>query len=178
MLYQERCYESRKLFLERLKDVEPERLVYVDESGLEQNFQRQYGYCLRGKRLLGERSGKRFVERHSVIAGFCQGKFMAPWVFKGYCDTEVVLTWVQGVLVPELKAGQIVVMDNASFHKSLLIREVIEAAGCELWFLPAYSPDLNPIEQAWAGFKAWLAKMACPLLSLLTLVDLFFRKSN
>jgi transposase len=166
------------LFLERLEGVAPGRLVYVDESGLEQNFQREFGYGLRGERLLGERSGKRFVERHSVIAGFCCGKFMAPWVFKGYCDTEVVLAWVRGVLVPELKTGQIVVMDNASFHKSPLIREAIELAGCELWFLPVYSPDLNPIENGWAGFKAWLVKMACPLLSLLTLVDLFFQKYN
>jgi transposase len=124
---------------------------------------------------LGERSGKRFVERDSVIAGFCQGKLLAPMVFKGYCDTEVVLAWVRGALVPELKAGQIVVMDNASFHKSPLIKEAIETAGCELLFLPAYSPDLNPIEQAWAWFKAWLRKMACPLLSLLTLVDVFFQ---
>jgi transposase len=99
-------------------------------------------------------------------------------VFKGYCDTEVVLAWVKEVLVPELKVGQIVVMDNASFHKSPLIKEAIEAAGCELWFLPVYSPDLNPIEQAWAWFKSWLCKMACPLLSLLTLVDLFFQQCN
>lgn len=166
------------MFLERLKEVEPERLVYVDESGLEENFQREFGYCLRGERLFGERSGKRFVERHSIIAGFCQGSFMAPMVFKGHCDTEVVLAWVEKVLVPELKPRQIVVMDNASFHKSPLIREMIEAAGCELWFLPTYSPDLNPIEQAWAWFKAWLRKMACPLLSLLVLVDLFFQQCN
>jgi hypothetical protein len=66
--------------------------------------------------------------------------------------------------------------DNASFHKSPLIREAIESVGCELLFMSAYSPDLNPIEKFWAQLKAWLRSMYCPLLSLSILVDIYFRE--
>ena len=153
-------------------------MVYVDEIGLDEEVQREYGYAGRGERLAGEVSGKRFVERYSIISGLCSGNALAPWVFNGYCDTKVVLTWVKHVLVPELKTGLTVVMDNASFHKAPAIRHAIEAAGCQLLFLPPYSPDLNPIEKFWAKVKAWLRKMACPLIPLLKLVDAFFQKSN
>ena len=150
-----------------------ETLVWIDETGLDEALQREYGYALAGKV-----SSKRFVERHSVIAGLSGGKALAPWGFNGYCDTEVVLTWVKPVLAPELKPGLTVIMDNASFHKAPAIRQAIEAAGCQLLFLPPYSPDLNPIEKFWAKVKAWLRKMACPLIPLLKLVDAFFQKSN
>lgn len=80
--------------------------------------------------------------------------------FKGYCDTTLVEVWVEQLLVPALQPGQVVVMDNASFHKSAAIAQRIEAAGCKLLFLPAYSPDLNKIEKFWARLKYWLRKTA------------------
>jgi hypothetical protein len=163
------------LFLEEIKDIPLEAIVYVDESGIDQAIQREHGYAPRGERLHGEVSGKRFVERHSIIAGLCNWEPLAPWTFTGYCNTDVFLTWVKDVLVPELQEGMVVIMDNASFHKSPLIREAIELAGCRLLFLPPYSPDLNPIEQYWSMFKAWLRRMACPLIPILRLVDCFFQ---
>ena len=113
---------------------------------MDEAVQREYGYA-----LAGEVSSKRFVERHSVIAGLSGGKALAPWGFNGYCDTEVVLTWVKPVMAPELKPGLSVVMDNASFHKAAAIRETMENAGCELLFLPPYSPDLNPVAKRTEG---------------------------
>lgn len=76
--------------------------------------------------------------------------------FKGSCNTILFLAWVKQMLIPELSKGQVVVMDNASFHKSKLIKEAIEEAGCKLIFLPPYSPDLNPIEKFWANLKRWI----------------------
>ena len=76
--------------------------------------------------------------------------------FKGSCNTILFLAWVKQMLIPELSKGQVVVMDNASFHESKLIKEAIEEAGCKLIFLPPYSPDLNPIEKFWANLKRWI----------------------
>ena len=149
-----------------IERIPAESIVYVDESGLDEAIQREYGYAPKGKRLAGEVSGKGFVERHSIIAGLLNGQAIAPWVFNGYCDTDVVLTWVQNVLVPELKPGLTIVMDNASFHKAPAIRQAIEAAGCQLLFLPPYSPDLNPIEHKWAQNKALYRQLRCPLNDL------------
>ena len=78
---------------------------------------------------------------------------MATMEYRGYCNTEVILSWVEQVLVPELEVGDVVIWDNASFHKSPKIKALIEEAGCELLFLPPYSPDLNPIEHFWAVLK-------------------------
>ena len=78
------------------------------------------------------------------------------------------------MLVPELKSGQTVVMDNASFHKSLLVREAIEAAGCKLVYLPPYSPDLNPIEKFWANLKRWINQHVPYMEDLHKAISFFF----
>ncbi len=77
-------------------------------------------------------------------------------VFNGSCNTKFFETWTEECLIKELKPGQVVIMDNASFHKSEKIRELIESVGCELIFLPPYSPDFNPIEKFWANMKRWI----------------------
>jgi transposase len=74
-------------------------------------------------------------------------KSIAPMVFNGSCNTELFNAWVEQFLIKELKRGQVVIMDNAAFHKSLKTKELIESVGCKLIFLPPYSPDLNPIEK-------------------------------
>jgi len=176
-LYEERDESSRQLFLERLALLNPESLVYVDECGLDSNLQREYGYSLKGQRLPGECSGKR-GERQSVIAGLCVKQILAPWIFKGYCETDFVLQWLQTGLVPELKPGMTVIWDNATFHKRKDLEAVIEQADCHLLFLPTYSPDFNPIEHLWAELKAWLRKMRCPLIPFQKLLDAFFQQST
>ena len=95
-------------------------------------------------------------KRTNIIAGLCNNKCVAPFVFDGNCSTNVFNTWVEKVLLPELTPGQFVVMDNATFHKSRKTRELLESAGCGLIFLPPYSPDLNPIEKFWANLKRWI----------------------
>ena len=104
-MYREKDDKCRISFLEQLKQIPEETLVYVDESALDKAIQREYGYAAIGKRLAREVRGKRFAQRHRIIAGLLCGKGLAPWMFNGYCDTEVVFTWVNHVLVPELKPG-------------------------------------------------------------------------
>lgn len=98
------------------------------------------------------------MQRTSVIAGLCDKEVLAPLLFQGSCNTELFVTWIAQQLVPTLKTGQVVVMDNASLHKSLCVRHLIEEAGCRLMYLPPYSPDLNPIETFWANMKKWIKK--------------------
>ncbi len=92
-----------------------------------------------------------------MIAGWLHDarEIIAPFVFNGYTDAERFNGWVKDCLVPSLKAGQTVVMDNASFHKEKKTRELIEGAGCHLLYLPPYSPDFNPIENVWAVIKSF-----------------------
>ena len=77
-------------------------------------------------------------------------------VFNGSCNTNIFNNWVEHFLIKELRPGQYVVMDNASFHKSYRTKELIESVGCKVIFLPPYSPDLNPIEKFWANMKRWI----------------------
>ena len=87
----------------------------------------------------------------SAIAAYNKSMgLVAPLTFLGSCNRGVVERWLEEVLLPHLKPGMVLVMDNASFHKGGRIRELVEAAGCQLLYLPPYSPDLNPIEQCWS----------------------------
>lgn len=127
----------------------------MDESGADDSEDSPYGWCVRAERFYAERRGHRTC-RISMIAGWCARQALAPMTFQGYCDTALVETWVERFLVPALTPGQGVVMDNARFHPSATIRELIETAGCRLLFLPTYSPDLNKIEKFWARLKRYL----------------------
>lgn len=139
--------------------------VYVDETGFNAPLIREYGYSAGGQRIEGERSGKRFA-RTSLIAGLKENKPVAPMEFKGYCNTDVVLSWVQEMLIPALKPGDVVIWDNASFHKSQKLADALSSAGIGLLFLPSYSPDLNPIEQFWAWLKSWIRALNQPFLHI------------
>lgn len=151
----------RAEFKQELEQLNPADCVYVDESGLEESLCREYGRAPRGQKVSGERMGKK-AQRLSIIAGLNQKELVAPLHFQGYCDTEVVNTWVENALMPCLKPGQTVIMDNASFHKSTRTKQLIETKGCKLLYLPTYSPDLNPIEQQWAILKARIRKLKTP----------------
>lgn len=139
--------------------------VYVDETGFNATLFRQYAYSAKGQVIQGECTGKRFA-RTSLIAGLKERQAVAPMEFKGYCNTEVVLTWVKEMLIPELKPGDVVIWDNATFHRSSKLAEALQQAGIGLLFLPSYSPDLNPIEQFWAWLKAWIRTLNQPFLHI------------
>lgn len=95
-----------------------------------------------------------------MIAALNNGKIIAPAIFDGYCDGDVFVTYVKEILVKQLKKGQVLVLDNVSFHKSDLVKKAVEAVGAKVLFLPAYSPDLNPIEHFWFKIKNSIRKVA------------------
>ena len=152
MRYRERDGEARAEFAEKIKDVPPQKIIYADESGIEHQCCREYGWSLRGEAIFGETSGGR-PERTTLIAGLRAGQVVAPAALGGYTDGETFRHWVECCLAPEISPGDLVVIDNASIHKSRRVRELIEAAGGTLLFLPTYSPDMNPIEPYWSFVK-------------------------
>jgi hypothetical protein len=147
-----------------------EELVYIDESGIDQYIYYPWGYGLRGQKVHGEISGKRY-DRESFVAGKVGSSIIAPMCFKGTCNTELFNIWIEQCLIPELKRGQVVIMDNAAFHKSPRTKDLIESAGCFLVFLPPYSPDLNPIEKYWANLKAKIKSTILNFTSLSEAID-------
>jgi transposase len=157
-MYKERDIKLRAEYLERLEDISSARLVYVDESGVDHNIIKERCWTKKGEEITGERSGK-FRERTSVIAALNQDEVMAPMRFQGTANTELFLYWIEYFLIPVLTSRQVVIMDNASIHKSPKVKELIEKAGCYLIYLPPYSPDLSPIENYWAVMKKHIRKI-------------------
>ena len=148
---------QRWLFRRELAGINPKNLYYLDECGVDHRLYREFGRAPRGERIYEAVAGKR-RERTSIISASQQGKLVAPLVFQGSCTTEVVDAYFAQVLLPELPPGSVIVLDNARFHQAQTTLRLVEAAGCQLFFLPAYSPDLNPIEHLWAAFKTRLRK--------------------
>lgn len=129
--------------------------VFVDESGVATDMARRYGRAPRGQRAAGAVPYGRW-ERLTILGGRSLAGLVACMSVEGAADTPVVVAFTEQVLVPVLRPGQVVVMDNLSPHKAPRVRALIEAAGCRLLFLPPYSPDLNPIEPAWSKLKTLL----------------------
>jgi len=129
--------------------------VFIDESGVTTDLIRRYGRSLRGTRL-GDRAPCGHWQTHTVVAALRPTALTATAVFDGPIDHVTFLAYVEQILRPTLAKGDVVVMDNLAVHKHPAVRAAIEGAGATLRFLPAYSPDLNPIEMAFAKLKAFL----------------------
>lgn len=152
-LYRERDEAKRLNYLTELAELEPEQRVYLDEAGIDDSLDYAYGWSLKGQRCLADKLGH-FTKRISMVAAYCQGVVLAPMTFAGYCDSLLVETYVEKVLLPELKPGQVVILDNASFHRRAKLEALLTKIGCSILFLPPYSPDLNRIEQLWHRIKS------------------------
>ena len=137
----------------------PERLVFIDETGAATDMARRYGRCPRGQRLLSSVPWGHWKTTTFVAALRIDG-IAAPCVFDGPMDGPSFRAYIEQFVVPILRPGDIVIMDNLPSHRVAGIRTAIEAAGAELRYLPPYSPDLNPIEQFFAKLKAFLRKLA------------------
>jgi transposase len=140
-------------------DLNPEHLVFIDETGAKTNLTRLYGRAPRGQRLIAPVPHGHWMTT-TFVAALRHNEITAPCVFDGPMDGASFLTYVEHFLAPTLRQGDVVVMDNLASHKVAGVKEAIEWAGATLRYLPAYSPDLNPIEQAFAKLKAALRKAA------------------
>ncbi len=137
--------------------VDAKRLIFIDETWAKTNMTRTHGRCAVGQRLVAKVPHGRWQTLTFVAGLRCDG-IIAPCVFDGPINAISFLAWVIQFLVPTLGRGDIVVMDNLSSHKAAAVRRAIKAAGAKLIFLPPYSPDLNPIEQAFSQLKTLLRK--------------------
>ena len=155
--YQERDEQKRREFQAKQANVEAEDLVYADESGMDNRDDYGYGYGPKGERVHAFKSGRK-RGRVNMIAALCHQQLLAPFTIEGACNRTVFETWLETCLIPVLKPGQKLIIDNATFHKGGRIDELVKAAGCEIWYLPPYSPDLNKIEHCWSWLKSRIRK--------------------
>lgn len=149
----------RRAWFEAQPDLDPDRLVFIDETWASTNMARTHGRALRGERLRAAVPHGHWLTT-TFVAGLRNTGMVAPMVLDGPINGSLFQDYVEQVLVPELRPGDIVVMDNLGSHKGAGVRAAIEAAGASLLYLPPYSPDFNPIEQAFAKLKAMLRKAA------------------
>jgi len=133
-------------------------LVFLDETGINLGMTRLYGRALEGERVVEYIPDVRF-ERLSVISSMRLDGTLVPFAFEGSLTGEIFLQYVKQFLIPTLGTGDVVIMDNLSSHKAKEAVEAVEAVGAYIIFLPAYSPDLNAIEQMWSKVKAYLRKV-------------------
>jgi transposase len=134
--------------------------VWVDECGAHTSMTRLYARAPKGERAFGSVPRNRGKNTTLIASMTLQGAMGQAMAFEGSTKAFVFEAYVEHFLAPTLEQGQIVVMDNLGAHRTDRVRELIEGRGCELWFLPAYSPDLNPIEEAFSKVKAHLRKAA------------------
>lgn len=172
--YRESDQEKRKEFIEILSTKDDKKLIYLDEAGIDRFITRDFARSLKGTRAHDEISGKRYM-RESFIAGFLDKKVISPFCFEGACDTDVFNYWLENILLPQVGAGYILVLDNAKFHKSVSTKNLVKKFGCEILFLPPYSPDLNPIEKIWAQIKSIIRKVKNKFETLSDSIDFAFR---
>ena len=170
LLYKERDAKKRAEYLDKIRDIPLNDLVYIDESGIDHNAISTNCWTKRGVKIIGEKSGKRRL-RTSVMAALNGDEIKAPIRYSGTANTDLFLYWLEKVLLQELKKGQVVIMDNCSIHKSTIVEEIINSAGCSLIYLPPYSPDFNPIENYWAVMKNNIKKIRHNFENIVDAID-------
>lgn len=139
--------------------IDPARFVFIDESAAKTNMTPLRGRALRGQRLYAKAPHGHWQTTSMISAISLQG-VVGSMALPGATDGDAFEAYVRQILLPQLKPGQIVVMDNLAAHKRPSVIKAIESVDCEVWFLPPYSPDLNPIEQMWSKVKTLLRRCA------------------
>lgn len=137
---------------------EPHRLVFIDETAVKTNMTRLRGRAQKGERLTAAAPFGKW-RTQTFIAGLTSDALIAPWIIEGAMNGDAFATYVETQLAPALEPGTVVILDNLSTHKNARAAAALKARGCWFLFLPAYSPDLNPIEMAFAKLKAHLRRI-------------------
>ena len=151
-----------------------ENRYYVDESGLNTFLYREYGYAPRGVKVPGKIPGKKF-DRLNIIAAKCGDNIVARCEYTCSMNHKLFELWFVSVLLAEIPAGSVIVMDRASFHRRKVLKKLAEAVGCRVIFLPAYSPDFNPIENTWANLKTYIRNFMRNFSSLNDCINHYFQ---
>ena len=163
--YREADATRREAFLQEIATIPDDRIVYVDETGIDQHLYRPYARAAMGELVYGKVSGRRY-KRTSIVAAQHKGRILAPLQYSGTMDSALFLFWFTTMLLPCLSPGSVIVMDHARFHCKSKLLPVAHAMGCHIMFLPPYSPDFNLIEHFWAWLKVRLRKILPAFSSL------------
>lgn len=158
--YKEKCQEKVDKYLNEIKDLDKNDIVYIDETGIQGYIYREYARAFRGKKIYDKIPGKKY-KRTNIVAGKCGDKIIAPLVYDKIMDSEFFEEWFKVMFLSEVECNKVIVMDNASFHRKSRLYELCKDANknLKLIFLPPYSPELNPIEKFWAKLKKNLKKI-------------------
>lgn len=135
-----------------------ERIIYLDETGLDKFIYRPYAKARKGVRVFASIPGRRYLRQSVISARTPTHDLLAPFIYSGTANEEFIYWWLSEILPPNLKPASILIWDNAPIHNSQRIKDLITKHNHQLIFLPAYSPDLNPIEKKWSQLKHNLAK--------------------
>lgn len=172
MAAQERNRVERLLFADVIQTLPAEKVIVVDESGTHRDMTTRYARAPRGHRAI-DTAKRNYGANVTLIAGLRLSGMQAAFAIEGAVNTAVFETYVAQVLAPTLQPGDIVILDNLSCHKSKTTQRLIHARGASLLFLPPYSPDFSPIENAFAKLKAFLRRQRAQTLD--ALMDAFRR---
>ena len=154
MNYIERDERERAEYLLELAAIPEDKRVYIDESGKNTDLDRTHGYAAAGEKVEGQTHGRK-PEKLNIVAAKCGDVIVEPHEYGCNMNSRFFEFWFM-LLLLVMGAGHWFIMDNATFHRKTVLREMAEAKGCHVLFLPKYSPDLNPIEHEWANLKAFL----------------------
>lgn len=155
-MYKERNKKERAKYLKFIKNFDINKIYYIDETGIDRASERKQAYSLRGEPAYGEISGKRFKRINIVVAK--QGKkVIAPFEYEGKMDSALFEGWFEEIFLKSIPKDSVIILDNASFHRKLVLYDLAEEHNSTLIFLPARSPDLNPAEKIWANLKNFLS---------------------
>ena len=150
--------QARKAWREAAAQLDPEQVVFVDESGTNISLTRLYGWAPHHHRATGS-VPRNHGKNTPLVAALAPDGVHMPWMIEGAMDTSTFAWYSTEQLAPTLRPGQVVVLDNLSVHKAARIRQAIEALHCTLLLLPPYSPDFTPIEQAFSTINAILRRI-------------------
>jgi transposase len=145
-------------YLRQIAAVDPDRIAYVDEAGMDTCLYREYAYAPKGEIVIGKIYGRKY-RRTSIVAAKIGKEILAPMQYDGTMDSSLFEYWFEQSLLPQLRTDTVIVMDNAAFHRKSKLFALAENSGHSLLFLPPYSPELNPIENYWSWLKRYLYKI-------------------
>ena len=151
--------------MEKIAKIPTKRIAYVDECGIDKYIYREYGWSLRGEKIQGIISGRKY-KRVGIVAAQIGKEIVAPLQYDGAMDSVLFETWFEQWLLPNLPDKTVIVMDNATFHRKSKLFSLANGRGHEIIFLPPYSPELNLIENFWSWLKRRLKKLISQFDSL------------
>ena len=165
--------EKQVSFQAELATIDPKKIVYLDQSGVDQTLSPLRGWSKRGAPCPATKPGIRGKRTH-VIGALAGKKALAIALLSQACNSTIFLRWLKDRLLPRLSPGHVLVLDNARFHHANAVKVLVQSFGCRLLFLPPYSPELNPIEKTWANLKNWLRKNKALITDIPTAIGRYF----